>query len=132
MTNKHLFSRLQIQVCPKGLHSFAFYILIFAFSSRPLAPDPSPLNLGAQESESPESENVRKITYEIISKNLQNKANFLDAQMNVSTDITTNYEQLTMNNELKNEPNTNPNKPNLSRRSLWRSRIKANFKGKKM
>ncbi len=32
LDKKALFCRLQIKVCPKGLHSFAFYILIFAFS----------------------------------------------------------------------------------------------------
>jgi len=51
---------------------------------------------------------------------MQNKPNLLDAQMNVSSVKTMNYEQITMNN-------ANKNKPNLSRRSLWRSRIKSNF-----
>ena len=55
---------------------------------------------------------------------MQNKPNFLDDQMNVSYFITNNYEQRTMNYEIKNKPNTNPiqsqykantnpNKPNL-------------------
>jgi len=44
--------------------------------------------------------------------------------MNVTVCLTMNYEQRTMNDE-KNEPN-------LSCRSLWRSRNKANFGGKKM
>jgi hypothetical protein len=39
---------------------------------------------------------------------LTNKANFLDNQMNVSSFITTNYEQRTMNYEIKNKPKTNP------------------------
>ncbi len=39
---------------------------------------------------------------------MQNKANLLDAQMNVSSVITMNYEQITMNNANKNKPNTNP------------------------
>ena len=39
---------------------------------------------------------------------LTNKANFRKSQMNVSTVITMNYEQRTMNDELKNKPNTNP------------------------
>jgi len=43
---------------------------------------------------------------------MQNKANFPDAQMNVSPSITMNYEQKTMNYANKNKPNTNPNKPN--------------------
>ena len=36
---------------------------------------------------------------------MQNKANLLDAQMNVSSAKTMNYEQITMNNEPKNKPN---------------------------
>jgi len=36
---------------------------------------------------------------------MQNKPNFLDAQMNVSSVKTMNYEQITMNNEPKNKPN---------------------------
>jgi hypothetical protein len=39
---------------------------------------------------------------------LTNKANFLDDQINVSTFITMNYEQPTMNYEIKNKPNSNP------------------------
>ncbi len=48
---------------------------------------------------------------------MQNEPNFRKSQMNVNTVITMNYEQLTMNYEIKNEPKTNPNEPNLSRRS---------------
>ncbi|MHC4587691.1 MAG: hypothetical protein ACYS3N_24485 [Planctomycetota bacterium] len=39
---------------------------------------------------------------------LTNKPNFLDNQMNVSSFITMNYEQQTMNYEIKNKPNSNP------------------------
>jgi hypothetical protein len=39
---------------------------------------------------------------------MQNKPNFLGDQMNVSSFITTNYEQRTMNYEIKNKPKTNP------------------------
>ena len=46
---------------------------------------------------------------------MQNKPNLLDAQMNVNTVITMNYEQITMNNANKNKPNSNPNKPNFKR-----------------
>jgi len=35
---------------------------------------------------------------------MQNKANLLDAQMNVSSSITMNYEQKTMNYANKNKP----------------------------
>jgi len=64
---------------------------------------------------------------------MQNKPNLPDTQMNVSSAITMNYEQLTMNYANKNKPNskpiepktnpkqtqfkanTNPNKPNFKR-----------------
>ena len=39
---------------------------------------------------------------------MQNKANLLDAQMNVTSVKTMNYEQKTMNNANKNKPKTNP------------------------
>ncbi len=46
-------------------------------------------------------------------KQTQNKPNSLNAQMNVNTVITMNYEQITMNNANKNKPNSNPIKPNF-------------------
>ena len=55
---------------------------------------------------------VRKITYEKNNLFLQNKPNFLEEQINVSSFITTNYEQRTMNYEVKNKANSNPNKAN--------------------
>jgi hypothetical protein len=39
---------------------------------------------------------------------MQNKANFKKGQMNVSDLLTMNYEQRTMNYEIKNKPNSNP------------------------
>jgi len=39
---------------------------------------------------------------------MQNKPNLLDAQMNVSSVETMNYEQTTMNNANKNKAKTNP------------------------
>jgi len=39
---------------------------------------------------------------------LTNKANFRKSQMNVNTVITMNYEQRTMNYEIKNKANSNP------------------------
>jgi hypothetical protein len=49
---------------------------------------------------------------------MQNKANFRKSQMNISTVITMNYEQSTMNYEIKNKANSNPkqtqNKPNTN------------------
>ena len=43
--------------------------------------------------------------------NMQNKPNLLNARMNVSSAITMNYEQLTMNYANKNKPNSKPIKP---------------------
>jgi hypothetical protein len=108
----------------------------------PLAPHPSPLNLSARESLSPESEKVRRITYEIIGKNMQNKPNFRKSQMNVSNYITTEYEEMDTWSSGENKPNqtqftpaqpvAKPKQtqyePNLSRPSRMRSRIKPNFK----
>ena len=45
---------------------------------------------------------------------MQNKPNLLNAQMNVSSAITMNYEQKTMNYANKNKPNTKPIKPNTN------------------
>jgi len=39
---------------------------------------------------------------------LTNKANFRKSQMNISTVLAKDYEQRTVNNELKNKPNSNP------------------------
>ncbi len=43
---------------------------------------------------------------------MQNKPNLLNAQMNLSSVKTMNYEQITMNKANKNKPNSNPIKPN--------------------
>ena len=43
---------------------------------------------------------------------MQNKPNLLNAQMNVTSAITMNYEQLTMNYANKNKPNSKPIKAN--------------------
>jgi len=51
---------------------------------------------------------------------MQNKPNFPDAQMNVTSILTKDYENETAFR-------LRQNKPNLSRRSLWRSRIKPNW-----
>jgi hypothetical protein len=84
-----------------------------------------------------------------ISLFMQNKPNFRKSQMNVSKVLTKNYRKLDTWSIRKNEPKTNPNEPktnpilanktpirtqfepNLSCRSLWRSRNKPNFRGKK-
>ncbi|HUS71724.1 MAG TPA: hypothetical protein VMY06_01560 [Sedimentisphaerales bacterium] len=43
---------------------------------------------------------------------MQNKANFLDDQMNVTTFFTKDYENVPLRRRRKNEPKTNPIKPN--------------------
>ena len=45
---------------------------------------------------------------------MQNKANFLDAQMNVTSLITVDYEIIANCKLCENKPNTNPIKPNQS------------------
>jgi hypothetical protein len=54
------------------------------------------------------------------------QSQFQKSQMNVSNHSIREYEQMDTWSIRKNEPKTNPNEPNLSRRSLWRSRIKPN------
>jgi hypothetical protein len=153
MTNKALYcaywwltktvlSRLQIKIHPKGLQNFAFYILTFDFSftiltPRPssLTPNPSPLAPNFIVRKHLRLYNCRDSFTDVMSALqiapiLTNKANFLDDQMNVTSFITTNYEQRTMNYEIKTNPiqsqfkpntnpiqsqnkaNSNPNKPN--------------------
>jgi hypothetical protein len=48
-------------------------------------------------------------------------------KMNENLFATKVYENITTFRLEQNKPNTNPIKPSLSRRSLWRSRIKPNF-----
>ncbi len=66
--------RLQIKVRPKGLHSFTFHILIFAFSLLPSTTVEDSLQ---------------------IALFMQNKANFPDDQMNVNKVLTKDYENKT-------------------------------------
>ena len=107
------------------------FLCSYALVLVPLAPDPFPRNLGAQESVSHERENVRKITYEIISKNMQNKPNFPEAQMNVSRVSRKDYENETLGKRGKNKPNSNPiqsqYKPNQSQNKPNTKPIKPNL-----
>jgi len=52
---------------------------------------------------------------------MQNKANLLDAQMNVSSVLTKYYENKRLCRRGENKPNSNPIKPNLVRRPVRRS-----------
>jgi len=78
---------------------------------------------------------------------MQNEPNSQNGTMNVSSSITMNYEQNTMNNELKNKAKTKPNKANLLRNQVcacfviiksyetdidfWPKNPKANFRNDK-
>jgi hypothetical protein len=132
MDKKHLFSRLQIKVRPKGLHSFACYILIFDFPSQ------LPLMSLRANTYVPIRHlyNCRETFTDVMSA-LQigpfcsNKPNFRKSQMNVNKVLTTNYDKMDTwsigknkpnsnpiqtqfkANQTQNKPNTKPNKPNL-------------------
>jgi hypothetical protein len=54
---------------------------------------------------------LRKITYEKITLFLQNEPNFQKSQINASSYITREYEQMDTWSIRKNEPKTNPNEP---------------------
>jgi len=58
---------------------------------------------------------------------MQNEPNFQKSQMNVNKVLTKDYENKTLGRLGKTNPKRTQNEPNLSLRSLWRSRIKANF-----
>ena len=76
--------RLEIKVRPKGLHSFAFYILIFAFSLLSSTSVESPLQ---------------------IAPFMQNKPNLVRLRRIQNPYLTTIYEQKTVNCEPENKPN---------------------------
>jgi len=108
-------SRLKIKVCPKGLHNFAFYILIFDFSFRFLPAykvgPRNPCNLCPRYPRLINNLRLRKITYEKIKLFLQNEPNFRKSQINVNSYIKRNYDQMDTWSIRKNEPKTNPNEP---------------------
>ncbi len=99
--------RLKIKVRPKGLHNFAFYILIFAFSFQSLTPNPSSL-IPAQPLISLHASTyvpVRHLyncrdtfTYVMsalqIRLFMQNKAKFKKVKSNVTDLLIRNYEQM--------------------------------------
>jgi hypothetical protein len=49
---------------------------------------------------------------------MQNKPNFLDAQMNLSSILTTDYENKWQRRVRKNKPNSNPIKPNFQKAKM--------------
>ena len=116
-----VFSRLKIKVRPKGLHSFAFYILIFAFSFQSLIPTPSPLTPNVIVHKYLRADkllyNCRELSTSVegslqINLFMQNEPNFGKAQMNVSPVITREYKNNSNWTLGENEPKTNPIKAN--------------------
>jgi hypothetical protein len=118
MANNNPLIRLKIKVCPKGLHNFAFCMLIFDLLS-PFYLIPFPFSLAPNVivrkylrankalyiSRDSSTDAERSLQ---IHPFLTNKANFRKSQMNVNSVITMNYEQRTMNYEIKNKANSNP------------------------
>ena len=109
MDKKHIFRRLQIKVRPKGLHSFAFYILIFDF------PPHLPLmSLPASTYVLTRSLYICRETFTDVMSALQiklfmqNEPKFRKSQMKVNKVLTMNYEHMDTWSSVRNEPKTNP------------------------
>ena len=122
-----VFSCLKIKVCPKGLHNFAFYILIFNFSPCFCASLwlKNPFN-----QRNPRLINDLRSTKDYVRNYklfMQNEPKFRKSQMNVTNLITKDYEKRTLGQlgktnpkrtqtnpkRTQNEPNSNPNKANF-------------------
>jgi len=105
--------------------STIYYLLSTYFS---LVPDPSSLNIGARESDSPESEHLRSVTYEIIRKIC--KTNPISEKSSLHNALYyRDLRKLDTWSNRKNEPKTNPIqsqfKPNLCHR--YQTQFKANL-----
>jgi hypothetical protein len=115
MAKKQLFRQLQIKVRPKGLRSFAFYILIFNFPSRlPLMSLPASTYVRNRY-----LYNCRDTFTDVMSALqiklfMQNKAKFRKVKLNVNKVLTKDYDIMDTWSIRKNEPKTNPNEPNQS------------------
>jgi hypothetical protein len=103
-----VFTRLQIKVRPKGLHSFAFYILIFNFP---------PCLCGEKIREisvNPWLINDLRSTKAYVRKNIlfmQNKANFRKVKFDVNQVLTTDYVQMDTWSIRKTKPIQSQSKP---------------------
>jgi hypothetical protein len=120
MAKKHLFSLLKIKVRPKGLHNFAFCILIFAFSYQSMAPNPSPLAPNAivhKDLRADKALYISRDTFTNVMSALQihlfmqNKAKFKKVKSNVNNVLTKDYDQMDTWSIRKNEPKRSQNKP---------------------
>jgi hypothetical protein len=132
MTNNNRFITQKIKVCPKGLRSFAFYILIFDFPFQPLISLPASTYVHKRH-----LYNCREIFTDVMSA-LQigpicsNKPNFRKSKMYVTNVLTSDYDKMDTwsirkikpnsnpiqtqfkANQSQNKPNSNPNKPNFT------------------
>ncbi len=116
MTKKHLFSRLQIKVCPKGLHSFAFYILIFDFPPHlPLMSLPASTYVLTRCLYNCKETFTDVMSALQIKLFLQNKAKFRKSQMNVNKVLTKDYDKKDTWSIGKNEPKTNPKRTQIQK-----------------
>ena len=91
MAKKHLFRWLQIKLCPKGLHSFAFSTLNFNFSSCFCA------FLWLKNPFNQRLIKDLRSTKAYVRKNklfLQNKAKFRKVKLNVNNVLTKDYDQM--------------------------------------
>ncbi len=130
-----VFTRLQIKVRPKGLHNFAFYILIFDFplqsliprpqslipNPSPLIPEPWPLPPNVIVHKYLRAEkllyNCREDSTTIesslqINLFMQNKANFQKVKLNVNKVLTKDYDQMDTWSIRKTKPIQTQYKPN--------------------
>jgi hypothetical protein len=103
-----------------GLHSFAFYILIFDFSLQPLTPDPWPLTPNVIVHKYLRAEkllyNCRELSTSVesslqINLFMQNKANFRKVKLNINKVLTRNYVQMDTWSIRKTKPIQSQSKP---------------------
>jgi hypothetical protein len=130
-----VFSWLQIKVRPKGLHSFALYILIFdlfflSLTPRPQSPTtsafclPTPAPVPACFRQGSSYLCAYKALFTTVERSLQinlfmqNKAKFRKSQMNVTKVLTRDYEKRTLGQRGKKQSQTKPNKPKLKKANM--------------
>jgi hypothetical protein len=127
MAKKHLFRCLQIKVCPKGLHSFAFYILIFDFPSHlPLMSLPANTYVHKMY-----LYNCRETFTDVMSALqirlfMQNKAKFRKVKLSVNKVLTKDYEQKDTWWSGKKQSQTNPTCRGVASGEAGTNPIKAN------
>ena len=109
MVKKHIFRCLQIKVRPKGLYSFAFYILIFDFSSHlPLTSLSANTYLHKRHLYICRDTSTDVMSPLQIRPFMQNKAKFRKVKLNVTKVLTKNYVQMDTWSIGKKQSQTNP------------------------